>query len=228
MLKTPKDYKYATPPDKPQDAYRISSNDILDFKIYSNDGFKLVDVTSVDASYNAILGRSFTYKVEYDGTAKLPILGHIHLKGLTIREAEVFLEEKYSTYYKNPFILLNVINRRVIVFPGSEGSARVLTLSNDNTTLLEALALSGGIFDDGRAYKVKLIRGDAKNPEVYLIDLSTIDGIKMGGLVLQANDIIYVESRPRYARKLLVEITPYLTLITSTILVIQLVKANTR
>jgi polysaccharide biosynthesis/export protein len=222
MLKTKRSYKYANIPQTPLQEYRISANDVIDFKIFSNDGFRLVDVTG-DQSPAGGVGRSSTYKVEFDGAVKLPILDYVPLKGMTIREAEAFLEEKYSVYYKSPYILLSVTNRRVIVFPGNEGAARVLPLTNDNTTLMEALALSGGVPDIGKAYRIKLIRGDSKQPEVYLINLSTIDGLKEGNVVLQANDIIYVEPRPRYAYKVISELAPYISILSSAIIVTQLI-----
>ena len=46
---------------------------------------------------------------------------------------------------------------------------------------------------NSRANRIKLIRNINGNQEVYLIDLSTIDGIKDGSIILQSNDIIYVE-----------------------------------
>ena len=146
---------------------------------------------------------------------KLPIIGRVSLKGMTVREAELFLEEKYSGFYIKPFLLLNVSNRRVIVFPGAPGDAKVVPLLNDNTTLIEALALAGGISQNGKAKKIKLIRGNLSNPEIYLIDLSTIEGMKQANLVLQANDIIYIEPRLNIAKGVISEITPILSIITT-------------
>src|ERR1035437_101189 len=164
MLKTGKDFQYSTFPTEPSPVYKIATNDVVSFSIFSNDGFKLVDVTTLSGEgVTGGMGVASTrgtlqYKVEFDGTVKLPLLGHTALKGMTIREAEIFLEEKYSAFYNKPYVLLEVTNRRVIVFPGSAGSARVVTLANENTTLLEGLATAGGISQNGMAYKVKLIR----------------------------------------------------------------------
>ena len=87
------------------------------------------------------------------------------------------------------------------------------------------LALTGGIAEDGKAYKVKLIRNDhTKKPKVYLMDLSEIQGINAGNTVVLANDIVYVEPRYRFAKTLLGELTPVLTLITSTLLLYSVIK----
>jgi polysaccharide export outer membrane protein len=83
-------------------------------------------------------------------------------------------------------------------------------LQNQNTSLLEALALSGGVSANGKAHRIKLIRGDLKNPQVYLIDLSTIDGMKKANMTLQGNDIVYIEPRNDYVQNFVNRASPYL------------------
>lgn len=199
--------------------YIISPNDELQISIYTKDGERLIDPISTTSLQ---LKAENKYLVEFDGQVKLPILNRIMIAGKTIREAEMMLEERYATFFNNPFVQLKVTNNRVTIFPGGEGSqAMVLTLDNTNTTLFEALAKAGGI-QDGKAHKIRLIRGDLKNPKVYIIDLSTIKGMTEANLVLQANDIIYVEPRNRIPQKILENITPYLSLLTTFLLIYQI------
>jgi len=77
MLRTGKGYKYATNPDSTRvKDYKLSPNDILTFSIYSNDGFKLVDLTSLNTANSGYRFQSgIEYLVESDGNVKLPILG---------------------------------------------------------------------------------------------------------------------------------------------------------
>ena len=229
MFKTPRGYKFSDVSDTlSKQEYRISPNDIIDLRLYANDGFKLIDVTSVgstnDLSANNVnRSLSTNYLVQKDGNAKLPILGWTHVQGLTVRQAELMLEEKYAEIYNKPFILLKVINKRVMVFPGAGGSGKVLTLQNNNTTLIEGLAEVGGITADGKAYKIKLIRRSGLQPEVYRIDLSTIAGLKDGNIILQANDIIYVEPRRKITQSIASELAPFFTILSSAILVYTIV-----
>ena len=231
MLKTPGNYPYAPLPDSLSvSEYKISPNDFLNFRLFSNSGLRLVDFTNIgdnntsNTMYYANTG--VEYLVDVDGSVDLPVIGKTFLAGLTIRQAKDTLEKKYSTYYIKPYVLLKVTNRRVIVFPGNPGTAKVIPLLNNNTTLFEALALAGGITEDGKAKKVKLIRGDPNNPQVYLIDLSTINGIKAGSMVLQANDVIYVTPQRRIASELLTRITPALGLLTSLLLALALLRSS--
>ncbi len=222
MLKTRKDYAYAQKPDSTKAVnYKISPNDIVEFSLYSNDGFKLVDLTSSSSAAATGVMRAqnnIEYLVESGGEVKLPVLGSVRLSGLTISEAQAFLEEKYAAFYVRPFVLVKVVNKRVIVFPGRAGDAKVIPLINNNTTLIEALALAGGLSDDGKAKMVKLIRENKGEHDIYLIDLSMIEGIKQGSMVLQANDIIYVEPRRKYATKFLQEIAPIVSIISTALI----------
>ncbi|MBI2268740.1 MAG: polysaccharide biosynthesis/export family protein [Bacteroidetes bacterium] len=222
MLKTPKGYQYSQMKDTVANLeYRISPNDVIELRVFSNDGFKLTDVTSTNTpGFINVNQGTLPYTVDVEGNAKLPVLGNISLKGLTIREAQLMLEEKYSLYYIRPFILLKVTSRRVIIFPGTGGTSKVIILDHNNITLLEGLAMAGGLSYDGKAYQIKLIRRTPGKPsEVYHIDLSTIDGLKQGNIVLQSNDIIYVQQRIRISQGIVTELSPIISIISSFLLV---------
>jgi len=207
--------------------YRIAPNDILKINVYYQNGedfldmFSMADIRTMTTSSNPNTGIEFL--VEYDGNIKLPYLGYVKIDSMTLREAVLYLEEAYSKYLNNPMVRLQVTNKRVTIFPGGTGgTAKVINLMNNNTTLIEALALAGGI-QDGKAYKIKLIRGDLKNPTIYQIDLSTVNGLKQADLVLQANDIIYVEPA-KVLTQFMKEFNPYLSLANTILLIFQLFK----
>lgn len=222
MLQTDKHYQYAKLSDSVNTKeYKLSANDIIEFSLYSNEGFKLVDLTSLNTANTGYrFENSLAYLVESDGFCKLPILGRIKISDLTIKEVETMLEDKYSSYYVKPYVIVKVLNKRVIVFPGSAGDAKVIPLQNNNTTLIEAIALAGGIADDGKARQVKLIRETNDKHDVYLIDLSKIEGIKQASMAVQANDIIYIEPRRKISSKIVQELAPLISILTSIFIVI--------
>lgn len=219
MLKTPRDFVFDTPPEIPQEEYIISANDILKFKLYSNDGFIIIDLASGTKSNNSSFGQTIKYTVNHEGITTLPIIGDIKISGLTIKEAIEMLKVKYEDFYVDPFIQLEVTNKRVVVFPGTGSDAKVLTLENNSTKLIEVLGYAGGISKKGKAARIKVLRETKEKREIYLIDLSTIEGIKNADMIVQANDIIYVEPIPDLAREVLSEITPIVSLVSSAIVI---------
>ncbi len=225
MFIAPSNYVYANDSLRAKNtSYQLGSSDRIEMHIFSNDGFKLVDVTSTSNTSQINTMTGLTYLVEADGMVKLPIIGKVYVKGLTISETEDLLQQKYARYYNEPFVLVKVTNRHVLVFQGDGGNGTLVNLESDNTTLLEALALSGGIPDYGRAYKIKIIRGDLKNPQVHLVDISTLEGLKKSEIRVLSNDIIYVEAGPNYKQRIWEQITPIIGIITAAFLVVTIVQ----
>jgi polysaccharide biosynthesis/export protein len=214
MFRTDPNFNYSE--FKPSEKeYKIQPFDKLDIKIFANDGFKLVDVSQGNMSSQG----SFIYLVEFDGQVKLPTLGRIEISGKTIREAETFLEDKYKDFFVDPFVIISVTNKRIILFTSGASSGQVISLTNDNFTLIEALALAGGISDFSKSHKIKLLRGDLNNPQVFLFNISELKDMKTANFLLQANDIIYVEARPKYASRIIGELSPYISLLTSALFI---------
>ncbi len=224
MLKAPKDYKYETVSTTKEFETRLNPNDQITMILLTNDGFKLLDLVGDDRISNNQLANSLTYRIEFDGLVNMPILGRVKLGGLTMREAEMFLEEEFSKYYIQPFVILKITNRKVMVFRGTDGIAQVVPLVDENTNLLRVIAQSGGITRTGRAYDIKVIRGEFSEPKVFHFNLRKIEGLKEADFMMQSNDIVYVTPSPQVARTLLTEVGPYLSLITTLLLVLNFFK----
>ena len=237
LFKTPTDYVFDELPDSASSVTRITPNNILTLYFYTGNGHMMIESglgsTSLttgggtQSTSNLNIRNQITYLVDTDGTVKLPVIGRVKLEGISIREAETMLEEMYSVYYNEPFVILKVSNNRVIVSPGTGGKAQVVVLENANTTVLEALAQAGGVADRGIASQIKLIRENKETGkrDVFQIDLSTIDGLAQADLIVQPNDIIYVDPLPLIASELVKEIAPIITLITTTVLIITLARS---
>lgn len=218
MLKTDEDYPISTFESSKYE-YVLKPYDKIALRVSSNIGESFYSVKDVGSASTESYQRNlngFEFSVEFDGTIKLPILGRIPVSGKTIREAETYLEEKYGDYFVNPFVLIEVTNRKVFIFMNSGTIARTIDMPSENLTLIEAIAETGGLTDISRSYSIKLIRGDlTNNPEVYYWNISNIADLKNSNCFLEANDIIYVDSKPKYVSRVLVEIAPYLTLTTT-------------
>src|SRR5690606_14789933 len=103
----------------------------------------------------------------------LPMVGDIKLEGYSIRQADSVLSVEYGKYYYNVYVNTQIVNKRVVVL-GSVGS-KVIPLENDNISVIEVLALYGGVGSDSWSNNIRLVRGDLKNPDVSILDLSTIE-----------------------------------------------------
>ncbi len=206
---------------KQDQLYRIAPFDRISFNVYPNDGETMIGIGA--SNQNASQGAGSGYEVEYDGTIKLPLFGRIPVEGMTVRELEKMIEEKYSLFLNKPFVCsVKITNKKVFVFAGGESSL-VVSLTYDNMTIWELIAQSGGV-GDAKAHKIKLIRRIDDTYHIFLIDLSKLESINTGNIVLQANDIIYITPRNKISEEILFAMSPYLSLFSTFVLIYTLIK----
>jgi polysaccharide export outer membrane protein len=226
-----KQYQYFELAQKQIDQYVIQQGDEISLRVYARNGFRLVDViggSSGGAGVSTGAGggggaSGSTYVVDNEGFVRLPVIGELFVKGYTERELNRILADRFAGLFVDPFVIAKVENRRALVFRGSQGG--VIALNTAPTNILEVIAKSGGLADNLKAYKIKVIRGDLKNPQVILIDLSTLEGMRKADLIIQSNDIIYIEEkRASVASQILTEISPYLGFVTTIATVILLAR----
>ncbi len=132
------------------------------------------------------------FLVNEEGKVTLPIIGTVELGGLTRFEAARKLEGLYSKYIQNPIIDVSIINLSVSVL-GEVRTPGTYQLDKENTTLLEVLAMAGGVTDNGKLKGVKIIRGNRSNPEVIYVDLTQLSSIGNSKIIIHDRDIVYVE-----------------------------------
>lgn len=230
LFKIPKgeDFKFDSIPLKPSEDYIIGPGDRFTFYFSTNNGEKLVlglsgvnGVETQNMSQNNQLNQD--YLVRRDGTVDLPVIGPLKIQGLTSIELKDTITKLLSKDYIDPFVQIRFTNQRVIIFPG-KGQAQVVYLNNVNTTLLEVIAMAGGLTNDSRANSIKLIRKIKNKREIYNIDLSTINGLKEAEMIVQSNDYIYVDFKPRIATSILTEVGPWLTVLTTSLALFTLIK----
>ncbi len=206
--------------------YTLQADDRVRLEVFTNKGERLIDPNFelMDQQNSQMLQSRtrYEYLIQSDGTIKLPMVGKKKITGLTVDDAEKILEQDYQTHYVDPFVKLTVINRRVIVLGANGG--QVIPLENENTSLVEVLAVYGGLNLGAKAQNIKLIRGDLNDPMVHQIDLSTVHGMKNSVVRVESEDIIYVEPWRRPWLESLRDITPVLSLSASVLTLIVVIQ----
>lgn len=193
--------------------YVVQKNDLLNLRVYTSDGEMIIDpdlkLLKEIPPQVANIRPDPSYLVDINGVVKLPMIGEIKLEGLTIRQAEEMLQKEYAKFYTNPFIILQYGNKRVVVL-GAVGG-QVIPLVNENTSLVEVLALATGLNNDSKAQNIRVIR----NEQVFVADLSTLEGYKLSNMIMQPGDIVYVEPVRRPALEALRDYGPLVSILTS-------------
>jgi polysaccharide export outer membrane protein len=202
-----------------EENYILQVNDRLKINFFTNKGEQMIDPNFESATAGNNMNNQFwqiregfTFLVQADGTVKFPVVGQVQLEGLTINEAESKLEALYDEFYKDSFVKLSFENKRVIVLGAEQ---QVVPLINENTNLIEVLALAGGVPFGFKADNIRLIRGDLTNPQVFTINLGTLDGMQASVIEVQPGDIVYIEPWRRPWLEGLRDASPILGIVTS-------------
>lgn len=170
--------------------YIIQRYDQLEAEVFTNKGEKIIDPdfqSGTKESSQTTETVSPAYEIDVKGIAKFPMIGEVKLEGLTIRQAEEVLQQAYSKFYTDAYVVLRYTNKRVIIL-GAPGG-QVIPLTNENMHLVEVLALAKGLNNDAKAQNIRILRGN----NVYVADLSTFDGYVKNNIPIQSGDIVYVE-----------------------------------
>jgi len=153
--------------------------------------------------------------VTQNGTVRLPLVNSVKVVGLTQDEASNRLINEYKKYIRNPYVTVDIINQRVIVV-GEVKTPGVVPIVNGTMNLIEVIARSGDMTDLAERTNIKIIRGNLRDPEVRVIDLTKIENFTNTSLLLKPNDIVYVQARHmKGVNKAITELVPFFDTLSS-------------
>lgn len=140
------------------------------------------------------------YRVDVDGNIDFPILGKLHMEGLTVNKATELIKRRIieGNYIKDPLVSIEFLNFKYTVL-GAVGHNGTFTVNGDRITLLEAIANAGDVTPRARLDRVAVIREIGDERQIVLHDLRSRHLFNSPCFYLQQNDIVYVE--PRYRTK---------------------------
>ncbi len=176
----------------------IAPNDRVDITVYIQSGEGNQQMTSMltsrETNTNNAIQENIGLLVTQDGTVRLPLIGSFKVAGYTQDQASDILIQEYKKYIRNPYVLVEIKNQRVIVI-GEVNRPGIVSVTNGTMNIIEAIARSGDVTDMASRSDIKVIRGDLRNPEIRNVDLTRMDAVSLSSLYLKPNDILYVQPR---------------------------------
>ncbi len=161
-----------------------------DYKISLRDQFTVILSGTKDAIFNL--------NVKLDGTILFPELGAIPVAGLSLQE----VKNKLSQLIEQSYIGVNIdvsiqnLSAKKITIVGAVQTPGTY-LVNPFSTIVSALAYSGGISEIGSLRDIKLIR---KNQEIISFDLYDllIRGDRSKDLTIEAGDTLLINAASQF------------------------------
>ncbi len=138
--------------------------------------------------------RLLGYLVDVNGDIDFPVLGKIHVVGLSRLQLTELIKKRLveEDLVKDPVVTIQFLNYKVSVM-GEVSRPGSFSISGDRITLLEALSMAGDLTIYGRRDRVAVIREKDGKRTVLFHDLRSSDIFSSPCYYLQQNDIVYVE-----------------------------------
>lgn len=133
------------------------------------------------------------YLVDVNGNIEFPVLGELHVAGLTRLQLQDLIADKLKSngYLSNPNVMVRFLNFKVFVL-GTE-SGKVLNITEERCTFLEALAMAGGLELYTRRDRIGVMREVNGRMVIHYLDPRSVDIFDDDFFLLQQNDIIFTE-----------------------------------
>ncbi len=167
-------------------AYRLGPDDVISVTVYLHPE---LDVP-VQGSGTSIGGALITS----DGTVELPLIGSVHLGGLTLVQAQGVLTSDYQEYVNNPKVAIELQQAQSLRYYllGSFASPGV-KYPLHQLNLLEALALGGSVdIASADLYQAYVAQGSVKLPvDLYAL---LVNGDLSQNIILASGDAIVIPS----------------------------------
>ena len=183
--------------------YKIQPRDILyvTLKAMSPTG-EIIELLSSNRSYPAgnLLqnepGQYLEgYNVDSKGNISLPIIGDVHVEGLTIEAIDSLLQISFSKDFKNAHIDCKLISFKFTVIGEVKAPGSYVNYNN-YLTVLEAIGKAGGIDDFGRRDKILVVRPMNKGTKIFTLNLQDKKIISSEAYFLLPNDVVIVQPQP--------------------------------
>ena len=136
-----------------------------------------------------------TYLVDNEGMINFPVIGQVHVGGLTKSQAEKTILEKIKPFMaaaENPIVTVRMTGYQISVI-GEVAHPGTFTVSREKISILEALAQAGDLTIYGQRKNVQLIREDSTGMKsIHYFDLTDANIINSPYFYLQQNDVVNV------------------------------------
>lgn len=144
---------------------------------------------------NSSNGQAASYVVDSFGDIEYPVLGTVHVEGMTRHEIARMIENEIKTrkLIKDPTVTVEFLDHS-ITFLGAVSSPGRKIFDRDRLTLLEGIGLAGDLLITGQRTNVRVIRMEDGKEKAYEVDLTDPNSVYSSPVFyLQPNDLIYVE-----------------------------------
>lgn len=138
---------------------------------------------------------TLSYLVDVNGDIEFPILGKIHVEGMTRSQLTEFLTTEIGKDVQNPIVYVSFRNYKITVL-GEVRSPGTFTFDSEKISILQALGKAGDLSLTAEREDILLLREVDGVQTHHRIDLKDSHLLDSPYFYLQQNDVIVVPPSP--------------------------------
>ena len=138
---------------------------------------------------------TLSYLVDKDGDIEFPILGRIHVAGMTRTQLVDYLTREIGKDVLNPVIYVSFKNYKITVL-GEVLNPGTYTMDSERISILQALGRAGDLKLTAKREGILLLREVDGKQRHYVIDLKDAGLLDSPFFYLQQNDVLVVPASP--------------------------------
>ncbi|HTX87720.1 MAG TPA: polysaccharide biosynthesis/export family protein [Bacteroidales bacterium] len=174
--------------------YRIQPSDVLYIKIYTMDEktFQLFNRIGTSTSQQTSEADLYLngYTVSDSGYVKLPILGSVFVRDLSLENVQRLLQNLVDEYLKETVVVVKMANYRITIL-GEVNKPGQYNVYQDRINLFEAVSLANDLTEFANRNKIAIIRKGPDGSQVHYVDMTSDKILNSEFFILQPNDIVY-------------------------------------
>ena len=165
------------------------------YKMTVNDEIVYYLMTTNEETQTLFNSSATPYRIYEDGCVALPSIGRVRIAGMTVREAEMVITNRFKSIVLDAEVKVALANN--FFYVQGDGGKGQFYLYKDDLNIFQAMAMAGDISSLGDKKNIKIIRkGTDGVDHIETFDLRKESIIGSEYYYVRPNDVIYIPTNP--------------------------------
>ncbi|MGB2138037.1 MAG: polysaccharide biosynthesis/export family protein [Flavobacteriales bacterium] len=172
----------------------VSDGDLLyvEIKSLTPTNYDFFNKSQDNSTSRLVNPHIYGFLVNDSGYVSLPILGEIFVRGKSLEETEKTIKNVAKDYFSNPYVKVVLLNFNVTIL-GEVNSPGTKNIIEPSMNIIDVVGLANGFTSTANRKKIKVIRLDGEQPEIFYVDLTDLNTANTNKFFVKSGDVINIE-----------------------------------
>jgi len=164
----------------------------IQYRLKPDDRLQVSFFSLTEEKVNFLKKPDIEVVVNDSGKIRIPVIGTVHISGLTIKEAEEKLKLVTSEYLKSPDITIRLLNFNITLL-GEVNKQGIYNITESKINILSVIGQAGGLTDNANMRNIRILRNENDSTNLYKVNILDDNLLVSDKYFIKPNDIIIVD-----------------------------------